>query len=549
MHAPRSRPAEDSSSSWEERWSCLARTVGLPPAGPVVLALSGGADSVLLLQLLSAARERPRVTAVHVDHGLRGLESDLDALFCGRLCHELGVPLVVRRVELDPQGPSLEARAREVRYRALAREASRLRCPNLVTGHHADDGLETLLMRWIRGTALPGLACLRRNLELEIEGHRVRIARPLISMRREEVRRMLADRGLEWREDSSNRSPRFTRNRVRHVLLPEVTRLAGRGGVENLFAFGRAVEELERHLAGATAYLTWNPSPAAIATRSAAQAHLGGTLSRAGLMRLPTALRRRALWRLILEGTGAAPGRGLLELLQIDLRRGRCTRHALPRGWELQLRSASLDLAPPLGVLDEATRRARAQASLPFPEPEAPEASSRARSRADRYLPFGTPIAARLPVPGSVVLPDGRRLLAERIVPGPQHELPRGRAEVELDVPAGDLRVRWPRPGDRFHPLGAPGARPLARILSDAGIPRRERGRVPLLAAGDELVWVAGLRPSESARVSRETRARIRLRLAGAAPEIETPGETAARSPESAGAAPGQGCFWETRSG
>jgi len=544
MPAPDSSSSASRSSRWEERWGRLARTVGLSPSEPVVLALSGGADSVLLLQLLAAARERPRVTAVHVDHGLRGIESDIDALFCGRLCRELGVPLVVRRVALDPEGPSLEARARELRYRVLAREAERLCCPTLVTGHHADDGLETLLMRWIRGTELPGLAGLRRNLELEIDGRRIRVARPLISMRREEVRLLLADRGHEWREDSSNRSPRFTRNRVRHVLLPEVARLAGPGGVENLFAFGRAVEELESHLAGATAYLAWCPAPAAPAFRSAVQAHLGGSLPRAGLMRLPAALSRRALWRLILEGTGTAPGRALLEQLVTDLRRGRCTRHALPRAWELQLRAASLDLSPPLAVLDDAVRRARSQASLPFPEPPLRE-----RRAVDRYLPYGTPVSIPLGAPGAVTLPDGRRIGAERIGFRPAHELPRGRSEVELDVAAEDLHVRWPRPGDRFHPFGAPGARALARILSEAGVPRRERARVPLVVADGEIVWVAGFRPSESARVTPRTTARLRLRLTGAAPELgelEPP-----RDPPRAQArtAPGQRSFWETRSG
>jgi tRNA(Ile)-lysidine synthase len=75
--------------------------------------------------------------------------------------------------------------------------------------------------------------------------------------------------------------------------------------------------------------------------------------------------------------------------------------------------------------------------------------------------------------------------------------------------------VRWPRPGDRFHPLGAPGSKPLRRFLADAGVPREERSRVALVGAGERILWVAGVRPSESARVDRRTRRRLRLDLAG----------------------------------
>jgi tRNA(Ile)-lysidine synthase len=544
MPSPETRPPAD----WNRRWSHLARTVGLDPRAPVVLALSGGADSVLLLHLLVAARERPAVTAVHVDHGLRGLESDLDALFCARLARELGVPFVRRRIELEPGPPSLEARAREARYRVLARECRRVRCRTLITGHHADDGLETLLMRWTRGTDLTGLASLRARLELEIDGHPLRIARPLISMRRAEVRRLLTDADLTWREDSSNRSPAHTRNRVRNVLLPEVLRLAGRGGVENLHAFGRAVEELEANLAGATAYLAWSPIQAASACRSAAQAHLGGTLSRAPLMQLPSALRRRALWRLLLEGTGRAPRRALLERLLSDLRRGRCVRHALPRGWSLQMRSATLDLQPPRAALRAASERGRAQAHLPFPEP--------AGTHADRYLPFDVERAVALAVPGAVVLTDGRQITTERVLADPARELPRGRLEVELDLcPAEPLEVRWLRPGDRFHPLGAPGSRPLARILADCGVPRGERDRVPLVVRGEEIVWVAGLRPSETARVGPKTPARVVLRMHAAAPEpeaslLDTPQPLLAGEPAGGAAhAPGQRGLWDASSG
>ena len=121
-------PTQSSSvtqGSWETRYARLASRVGLDPEDPVLVALSGGADSVLLLELAHRARPRPSICAVHVDHGLRGEESDGDAVFCARLCAARGIPYVRRRVHLDPDPSGLESRARTARYAALAEEAER----------------------------------------------------------------------------------------------------------------------------------------------------------------------------------------------------------------------------------------------------------------------------------------------------------------------------------------------------------------------------------------------------------------------------------------
>ena len=233
---------------------------GLAPTEPVLLALSGGADSVYLLTALAKAEPRPRVLAVHVDHRLRGDESREDAAFCARTCAKLGIPFSSREVEVDPEGPNLEARAREARYKALALEARNAGLTTILTGHHEDDALETLLLRWMRGSALPGLAGLKARNILgrdsstgDARSEQLTVVRPLLSMRREEVRRLLRDSGMDWREDSSNESPRFTRNRVRNELMPEIAETCGEGGFENLRAFASAVESLEEELAARTA--------------------------------------------------------------------------------------------------------------------------------------------------------------------------------------------------------------------------------------------------------------------------------------------------------
>jgi tRNA(Ile)-lysidine synthetase-like protein len=217
-------------------------------------------------------------------------------------------------------------------------------------------------------------------------------------------------------------------------------------------------------------------------------------LPRGPLAALPRALQRRAVWRLLSDGTGRGPGRRLLSELLDDLAMARCTRRQVPGGWTLALRSSELLLVPP---------RAR----------DAVAAPDRLRFPASAGA---TRPPARLPVPGEVRLDDGRVLCAEVVSAEPGSPVPRDPCIAELDADAltADLAVRFPRPGDRFRALGAPGSRPLRRFLADAGIPSAERGGVPIVLAGDEPIWAAGVRPADRPRVRPCTRRRLRLTLA-----------------------------------
>ena len=501
-------PASAFEPTWENRYARLALRVGLTPDAPVLVALSGGADSVLLLELAHRAKPRPTIFAVHIDHGLRGDDSDNDAAFCAKLCAERGVPFVRRRVHLDPDPSGLEARARTARYAALAEETSRLGAECVLTGHHADDHLETLLMRWMRGTSLEGLAGLKPMVKLSLGAQELTVVRPLIDMRREEVHQILSREGLTWREDISNSDTRFTRNRIRHGLLPTVEAACGEQGLKNLRAFSEAVEGLESDLASHTAHLHWDLPLHAAAIRSEESAHVGGTLRRGPILAIPRPLRRRALWRLISEGTGAGPKREQLDLILSALERGRCGRFALPKGWILQLRSSRLHLLPPN---DHSAFKSTSEPSAAASQPTLPFEALR-----QSHLP---PEGLRLSIPGSALLPDGRIISAELIEAGPSTAPPQSATVVELDPKhmSTDLAIRFGAPGDRFFPLGAPGSRRLSRFLADAGVPKEERKRVPLIIAGSEIVWVAGIRPCEPRKISSHTTSRLRLTLSKSA--------------------------------
>jgi tRNA(Ile)-lysidine synthase len=355
----------------------------------------------------------------------------------------------------------------------------------------------------LRGTELAGLAGLKARGPLPGDAELV-VVRPLIDWRREEVRELLRSAGRSWCEDSSNADARFTRNRVRHMLLPLLDQHCGPDGIANLRAFADSVESFETRLAHATATLNWDAPTFAAARRGRGDAHVGGSIARADLARLAPALRRRALWRLLTEGAGTAPGSHTLEAALDDLAAGRCSKHALPGGWRLQLRSDKLHLTPPPAQLEHAGRASAAE-QLRFA--------------------FGAAAVNAVPLsaPGVVELEDGRAITSALCSPTPGAPVPRSCTVVELDASlAGEpLSVRFARPGDRFHALGAPGPRQLGRFLRDAGVPREERGRIPLVFSGSQLVWVAGVRPAEIARVGPLTRERLRLELQGAAEDCE----------------------------
>jgi tRNA(Ile)-lysidine synthase len=200
-----------------------------PPAGwrdvTVVLAVSGGPDSVALLRATQtlAAGGAGRVVAAHYHHGLRAEEADLDARFVARLCAELALECVTRRAAPQAltatKGGSLEAAARKARYRFLRATAQSAGARFVATGHTADDQAETILHRILRGTGLSGLGGIPRARPLTTG---VTLIRPLLAFRRTEILEYLRSLGQAFREDSSNEDPQFTRNRLRHKLLPRI---------------------------------------------------------------------------------------------------------------------------------------------------------------------------------------------------------------------------------------------------------------------------------------------------------------------------------------
>jgi len=190
---------------------------------PVVLLLSGGRDSVCLLDVLAKLLKRDQIVALHINYRLRGSESDADQLFCEKLCKQMGIKLTVETAEYPMQG-NKQAWARSVRYQAAEQVANPL-AASIATAHTADDQVETTLYRLISSPGSNGLVGMKAS-----NGNRIK---PLLKVWRKDVTQYCKEAQLSWREDSTNSQPVYIRNRVRNELIPLLNELHS-GAVENI---------------------------------------------------------------------------------------------------------------------------------------------------------------------------------------------------------------------------------------------------------------------------------------------------------------------------
>ena len=216
----------------------------------LLLALSGGADSVCLLLLLCALRPKYgwKLYALHLNHRIRGEEAERDEAYCRWLCEEKQVPLRIVREDVpayaEETGLSLEEAGRQRRYRALREEARRLRADAVLTAHHRSDQSETVLMNLFRGSGLKGLAGMRSESRL---GEDVRLLRPLLPFGKEELRAWLQAQEMAWCEDSTNSENEAARNRIRNVLLPEAEKVFP-GAARHIAAAAERLQAADEYL-------------------------------------------------------------------------------------------------------------------------------------------------------------------------------------------------------------------------------------------------------------------------------------------------------------
>ncbi len=400
------------------------------PAGSCLVGVSGGADSVALLIML-AGTGAP-ITAVHVNHGLRGEESDADELFVRSLCEQYRIPLKVYRPDL--RGKKDENTARDARFRCFRECMEETGAEVLVLAHHADDLAETFLMRLIRGAGPEGLGCMKPADERE----GIRILRPMLKIRRGEIRNALAEAGIPWREDSSNRDPKYFRNSIRLRILPMMEEM-NPGAVDRIAAAARRIaddnEALDRE-------------------------------SRRFLERFSG-----EKWIDCRELAGLAPGIQV-RILRIWWRKN------TPRLKEHELS------AEQTGRLADLVRTEKGKVNLPG-------GLYAVRGRETIHL-TGFP---REMIPGKPVSGERTDFGPFSLIQSESLGNP-GDGKTAQEVPAGFTEgcvIRTRKPGDRISPFGMTGTRKLQDYLTDRGIDEPWRDRIPLLCRGQEVLLAAGV--------------------------------------------------------
>jgi tRNA(Ile)-lysidine synthase len=421
----------------------------------VAIAVSGGADSVALLVLLLELRAELGIvlSVAHVNHKLRGDESDADEQFVAELARKNELDLHSGDAPVDGRaGLGIEAAARELRYDFFRRLAREGHVTKIATAHTLDDQAETILLRIFRGTGIRGLAGIHPRIVFKQQGSALgEVVRPLLGFRRAALPDFLRERGQVWREDSSNLDTVFLRNRARHRLLPIIAEEFGEAAIEHmgeLAEIARAEEEC------------WEPSTQypVSSTQYTAFSASRAKFDVGRLLAFPLAAQRRQV-------------RAWLEANAPDLK------------ISFRLIEDALDLAgEPAGRKMEMSsgwnlRRGRQELLL---ESEA----YKGREAAADYQ-------YKLPVPGAVEIPELRvRIEAQVIDSGEFPERERGQL-LNLELMPAEFLIRNWRAGDRYWPAHTSTEKKVKELLGDRHATGARKKLWPVATAeGCGLVWV-----------------------------------------------------------
>lgn len=465
-----------------------------------------------LLLLLHAANALPRnalgvgLSAVHVHHGLRGDEADADLAFVQELCRRLEVPLQVQHAGVAERvtksreagaAETIEEAARELRYECFARLIAQGHADSVLTAHTLDDQAETVLMRLTRGAGLRGLGGIHPRIVVEDDdGEAIgEIVRPLLAFRRHELEAYLSEIGQSWREDTTNSDEKFTRNRVRKLVLPLLEKEFNPAVAENLAELAeiaRGEEDYwENEVAGwmgtgvhwpepewarrkplAQGLVQIGPTaegPAGITepaiddlqSRIAAASWLvmNASVDRMWFLGEPAAVQRRLI-KAIGENAGLPlEFKHVEEILRFAGESGGSGKElSLPLGWKLMRKPDELVFVTP---------------------------DLREPNRSEDY-------DYDLPIPGRVELPELGVTIEARCVRTEQGAGYNPEQLLDTDSLPGPLRVRNWRAGDRFWPSHTKSPKKIKELLQERHVAQPERKLWPVVTSGNEIVWLRG---------------------------------------------------------
>ncbi len=441
----------------------------------VLVAVSGGPDSVALLHILNSLKKELKISlcAAHLDHMLRGEESRDDARFVKELCERWEIPCTTTEIDVNEyrkrHGLSTELAAREVRYRFLTETAEQYQANRIALGHHADDQAETVLLNVLRGAGPRGVAGMPPVRD-EI------YIRPLLAIRRRQIERYCADHKLLYRVDSSNQKTIYQRNKIRMHLIPLLEKeynpeiVLGLGRLANLLR--EEDSYLDEQTENALAELTISADEQQI------------TIDQSIFVNLPIVLKRRVIRKVWSKLLSRSKDLAFEHVSAIIYKTN-------------QISPAVIEL--PGGINCQI-----AYSKIKF------YFRNNQQEISDYQYPVKLPGVTKLDELGLVL--TARIYQADRFKADPA-KLPANEAVFDLEKTGSTLTVRKRKQGDTFNPIGAGGKVKLKKFLIDQKIPKEKRDFIPLICKNNQIIWVGGLRVGEYWKVTEQTKVLLHLKL------------------------------------
>jgi tRNA(Ile)-lysidine synthase len=446
----------------------------------VLVCVSGGPDSITLLNLMIKLQKDYNIKLVvaHLDHMLRGRQSEADAEFVRRVINKLKIPLIMDKVDVKAFSnlirTSIEIAAREARYNFYQKAAEKTGANKIATAHTIDDQAETVLMRLLKGAGSLGLSGIPYKRRLG----NAWVIRPLLDVKRVDIEKYLKRHRIRSRLDSSNLKTFYLRNRLRHILIPLLEKDFNPRIKENLNLISRSLNDEFNYL---------NTAANRAFKQCASETKKAITINVNALLR-----KHIALQRLIVRNT--------IHILKGDLKRINF------KHWE-EIESLLRSGKKTIVKLPDGLKVIKKQKQLIFIK------GDWAQKEITKFKKV-----EKLYVPGKIIIPQlGVEIHADAVKAAPKFKKGKKRKRLEYisgDFIEGPLKIRTRRRGDRMRPLGMRSYKKLHDIFIDEKVPRETRDKIPLIVSKKRILWAAGVKPSEAGKISKDTKKIIRLSIA-----------------------------------
>lgn len=444
--------------------STIASNNLLKSGDRVIAAVSGGPDSIAMLHLLSTI-PKIKIYAVHLNHMLRGKDADRDEIFVKKICKQMSIPYFTKKIDVKKYAQenkqTIEEAGRNLRYSFFEEIAKNVKADKVALAHTADDNVETFLMRLVRGAGIRGLS--------SISVKRGKIIRPLIDVWKKDVLNYCRKNNLEFVCDKSNKSPAYLRNRIRNKLIPDLAEYNPRIK-ETLVSAIKCLSDDHEFIS--------QTAQKAFRTIKVGEDNNGIVINRLKLQKLPSSIQNNILRLAIERIKGNLNDISFLHLKDI-----------------MKLESGILNL--PHNIFIRCDKEAIIISN---------KSPLKLKQKSYSY---------RVIIPGEILIKETDQILKAKITGNEPSfkKIKKNLAYLDADKIRGELIARNFKKGDYFVPLGMSGRKKLHNFFIDEKIPIENRCKIPIIADDEKIVWIAGYRLSDEAKIDGGTGRIIKLSI------------------------------------